>query len=276
MTMDKQDPRDRAKIEAAGRSGLLPAQTHYSAGTGPATPGSGKRPCTSCSRKAWASRRSPGSWTARPCASTPAPANPNCCSAPIPAADPDCSARSSPTCRPAAPKASPPPPCSTRRSAPAATAAANAPCADSWFRFAAPNNPRRRRQSRPLARSPHGSCDLTTSSGDGRTGLKDACTRCPDLAALTDLAHGFNTLVRQRGGHQLEAWINQAAQSSFAEVRGFATGLRSDFDAVRTGLTQQWSSGAVEGNINRVKTIKRQMYGRANLDLLRIRILHSR
>jgi transposase len=69
-------------------------------------------------------------------------------------------------------------------------------------------------------------------------------------------------------------WINDAAGSSFSELRGFATGLRADFDAVRAGLTQQWSSGAVEGNINRVKTIKRQMYGRAKLDLLRKRILH--
>jgi transposase len=112
-------------------------------------------------------------------------------------------------------------------------------------------------------------------SDDDRTGLKDACTRCPDLATLTDLAHGFNTLVRQRGGHRLEAWINQAARSGFSEIRGFATGLRSDFDAVKAGLTQHWSSGAVEGNINRVKMIKRQMYGRANLDLLRKRILNS-
>jgi transposase len=58
-------------------------------------------------------------------------------------------------------------------------------------------------------------------------------------------------------------------------VRGFGTGLLSDFDAVRNGLTQHWSSGAVEGNINRVKMIKRQMYGRAKLDLLRKRVLAS-
>ena len=94
------------------------------------------------------------------------------------------------------------------------------------------------------------------------------------MATLTDLAHGFTNLVRQPGGEQLEAWIDQAVRSSFADVRGFATGLRSDFDAVRAGLTQQWSSGAVEGNINRVKMIKRQMYGRAKLDLLRKRILN--
>ncbi|MEK8110385.1 transposase [Micromonospora sp. M12] len=49
----------------------------------------------------------------------------------------------------------------------------------------------------------------------------------------------------------------------------------SDRDAVVAGLTQPWSSGPVEGHVNRIKTIKRQMYGRANLDLLRKRVLTS-
>lgn len=111
-------------------------------------------------------------------------------------------------------------------------------------------------------------------SDDDRTRLKDARARCADLAALTDLAHGFNNLVRQRGGDRLETWINNTERCAYAEVRAFATGLRADFDAVRAGLTRQWSSGPVEGNINRVKMIKRQMYGRAKLDLLRKRILH--
>jgi transposase len=87
---------------------------------------------------------------------------------------------------------------------------------------------------------------------DDRVGLKDARARCPDLDALTDLAHGFNQLVRHRAGDRLEEWINQAAQGTFPEIRGFAAGLLKDFDAVRAGLTQHWSSGAVEGNINRV------------------------
>jgi hypothetical protein len=97
---------------------------------------------------------------------------------------------------------------------------------------------------------------------DDRTGLKDACARCPDLATLTDLAHGFNNLVRQRGGAQLEAWINQAGRSSFSEVRGFATGLRSQvsldelydyvYDKVRVVTPNQtpgkWTFG-VQGDI---------------------------
>jgi hypothetical protein len=113
----------------------------------------------------------------------------------------------------------------------------------------------------------------TKLTDDDRLGLKHARARCPDLDALTTLAHGFNHLVRERRGHQLEAWINHADTCSFPEIRGFAAGLLSDFDAVRAGLTQPWSSGAVEGNVNRLKMIKRQMYGRAKLDLLRKRVL---
>lgn len=108
---------------------------------------------------------------------------------------------------------------------------------------------------------------------DDRLGLKHARAHCPDLDALTELAHNFNRLVRERGGHQIEEWIKRATASSFPELRGFAAGLLNDFDAVRAGLTQHWSSGAVEGNVNRIKMIKRQMYGRAKLDLLRKRIL---
>lgn len=115
---------------------------------------------------------------------------------------------------------------------------------------------------------PHHKLDETD-----RLALKDACARCPDLTALTELAHGFAALVRSRGGAHLEAWINKAVDSPFPEIRSFANGLYSDFDAVKAGLSMQWNSGRVEGHVNRVKMIKRQMYGRANLDLLRKRVL---
>ena len=108
---------------------------------------------------------------------------------------------------------------------------------------------------------------------DDTAALKDACTRCPDIAAITELAHSFTRLVRQRAGAQLEEWIAQAAAGPISEIRAFANGLRKDFDAVRAGLTLAWNSGAVEGAVNRIKMIKRQMFGRANLDLLPKRIL---
>ncbi|WP_370517077.1 transposase [Micromonospora sp. HM134] len=74
-------------------------------------------------------------------------------------------------------------------------------------------------------------------------------------------ARGFAALVRHQGtGQHLDAWINRARHAGYPGIRGFAGGR----DAVVAGLTQPWSSGPVEGQVNRIKTIKRQMYGRAN------------
>ncbi|RLK09637.1 transposase [Micromonospora sp. M71_S20] len=109
---------------------------------------------------------------------------------------------------------------------------------------------------------------------DDRTDLADARGRCPDLDTVADLARGFAALVRHQGtGQHLDVWINRARHAGYPEIRGFAAGLASDRDAVLAGLTLSWSSGPVEGQVNRIKTIKRQMYGRANLDLLRKRVL---
>ncbi|MFG3701926.1 ISL3 family transposase [Micromonospora sp. NPDC047620] len=109
---------------------------------------------------------------------------------------------------------------------------------------------------------------------DDRTSLADARSRCPDLDTLADLARRFTALVRHQGtGQHLDAWIDRARHTGYPEVRGFAAGLISDRDAVVAGLIQPWSSGPVEGHVNRIKTIKRQMYGRASLDLRRKRVL---
>ncbi|MEU6278265.1 transposase [Streptomyces populi] len=96
---------------------------------------------------------------------------------------------------------------------------------------------------------------------------------CPDIARACDLARAFTDLVRNRRGQPLPAWTRQAEQSDVVSVAKFAAFLRQDIDAVTVGLTLCWSSGIVEGNVNRVKTIKRAMYGRTSFRLLRIRIL---
>nr|WP_261988333.1 transposase [Streptomyces sp. gb1(2016)] len=73
----------------------------------------------------------------------------------------------------------------------------------------------------------------------------------------------------------LEQWAADAEVSRLPELRGFASGLRKDWDAVMAGLTLRWKSGPVEGHVNRIKMLKRQMFGRAKLDLLRKRVLLS-
>jgi transposase len=80
-------------------------------------------------------------------------------------------------------------------------------------------------------------------------------------------------MLCHRHGEHLETWASQAESSPVSELRGFAKGLRKDWAAVTAGLTLPYSSGVVEGHVNRIKMIKRQMYGRAKPDLLGQRVL---
>jgi transposase len=95
----------------------------------------------------------------------------------------------------------------------------------------------------------------------------------PAVAAAIVLAQDFAQLVRERWADQLDAWLARAADSPFVPLQRFAKGLRDDYDAVKAGLTLRWSNGPVEGHINRLKMLKRQMFGRASLDLLQRRVL---
>jgi transposase len=95
----------------------------------------------------------------------------------------------------------------------------------------------------------------------------------PELASAIALAQDFTRLVRERQPDQLEPWLAQAAESPHVPLQRFAKGLRDDYDAVKAGVTLPWSHGPVEGHINRLKMLKRQMFGRAKLDLLQQRFL---
>ncbi len=81
-------------------------------------------------------------------------------------------------------------------------------------------------------------------------------------------------MARERQGAELDAWIAQVAASELADLQRFAAGLLLDKAAVQAGLTREWSNGQTEGQVNRLKTVKRQMYGRAGFDLLRQRVLY--
>jgi transposase len=110
-------------------------------------------------------------------------------------------------------------------------------------------------------------------TADEHQQLHDVLDRCETLRAVNELVSDFAGMARQRQGQHLNTWIAAAQASDSPQLRGFANGLLADYDAVRAGLTLPWSSGAVEGNVTRIKAIKRQMYGRANFDLLRRRVL---
>jgi transposase len=103
--------------------------------------------------------------------------------------------------------------------------------------------------------------------------LNTIIARCPAVASTYDLVRDFATILTQLHGEQLPTWLARVDHDGEPELRAFAASLRRDLSAVTNGLTLPYSSGAVEGNVNRIKTIKRQMYGRAGFDLLRRRVL---
>jgi transposase len=96
---------------------------------------------------------------------------------------------------------------------------------------------------------------------------------CPPIAEAQRLLTAFHAILTKRCSEQLEPWLEQCEQSGISELVGFARGLRRDAPAVRAAMRDDWSQGPIEGQVNRLKLLKRQMYGRANFDLLRQRVL---
>jgi transposase len=96
-----------------------------------------------------------------------------------------------------------------------------------------------------------------------------------EVAEAIDLAQAFATLVRQRQPERLDPWLTRAMASTLEALQRFATGLHEDYAAVKAGVTLPWSTSPVEGHINRLKMLKRQMFGRARLDLLSHRFLRA-
>lgn len=95
----------------------------------------------------------------------------------------------------------------------------------------------------------------------------------PDFAAMRRLAMRFRAIFRSRDVSKLEGWVDDAQDSGILGMRRVARALRRDVDAVRNAIEFPWSNGQTEGQINRLKTLKRAMYGRAGAELLRARML---
>jgi transposase len=87
------------------------------------------------------------------------------------------------------------------------------------------------------------------------------------------MALQFRAMLRWRNAKGLRGWIDTAIASPFRFLAQFANTLRRDLAAVKLSITKPWSNGPIEGHINRLKTIKRQMYGRAGFQLLKARVL---
>jgi transposase len=99
------------------------------------------------------------------------------------------------------------------------------------------------------------------------------CQLSPEVARAQHLALSFVEVVKERRADDLRGWLVNAHRSEVTEFAGFANGLAADLQAVRAALEHEWSQGQVEGQVHRLKLVKRQMYGRGKLDLLRARVL---
>lgn len=97
----------------------------------------------------------------------------------------------------------------------------------------------------------------------------------PPVEATYQLVDTFLHMVRERTGEQLDTWLGAVQASHLKAFQSFVTGVLQDKDAVLAGLTLPWSNGPLEGNVNRLKLIKRSMYGRAEFDLLKLRVLYQ-
>jgi transposase len=94
-----------------------------------------------------------------------------------------------------------------------------------------------------------------------------------DLDTAYQLSQAFVTMLAEHRAQDLDGWLIQAKQSGIRELKSFAQGIRRDYAAVRAAFTSEWSNGQVEAQVNCLKLQKRLMFGRANFDLLRLRVL---
>jgi len=94
---------------------------------------------------------------------------------------------------------------------------------------------------------------------------------CPAVAEAAQLAREFADLLRRRQADQLANWLDRAQNSA---LRSLAASLRRDERAVRAAFDLPWSNGQTEGQVHRLKRLKRQTYGRAKFDLLQARLLY--
>jgi transposase len=101
------------------------------------------------------------------------------------------------------------------------------------------------------------------------TGLKQVS----EVAQTYELVQEFQTMVQTRTPEPLDQWLMDCAASGIGQLRTFARGIKQDYAAVRAALSLSASNGQTEGQVNRLKLIKRQGYGRAKFDLLRQRVL---
>jgi len=105
--------------------------------------------------------------------------------------------------------------------------------------------------------------------------LEQICQVSEDLSSAYELSQDFLGMLRERRAQDFKDWIRAAKSSPVTELTRFAKSVQHDYAAISAACSLSWSQGQVEGQINRLKCLKRQMYGRARFDLLRLRVLSA-
>ncbi|WP_444542388.1 ISL3 family transposase [Dictyobacter formicarum] len=114
-----------------------------------------------------------------------------------------------------------------------------------------------------------------TLSPTHRSYLEQMYQASEEMKQAYELSQQFVSMVRLRQGTHLDVWLQRTKEYGPRELISFASGIRRDYAAVQAGLSMVESNGQVEGQVTRLKYLKRQMYGRAKFDLLRLRVLHA-
>jgi len=133
----------------------------------------------------------------------------------------------------------------------------------------APPAPSSRRLAWFLVRDPE------TLNMTERAVLAQVREACWEASMAYQLVHDFHKIVKGRLGEKLDIWLKAATESGVLAMENFATGIEKDKAAVAAAVTLEWSNGQVEGQVNRLKLRKRQLYGRAKFDLLRQFMLNT-
>jgi len=105
--------------------------------------------------------------------------------------------------------------------------------------------------------------------------IEQICQASSELRSTYLLSQEFVTLLKNREASSLDGWLQRAKESHVSQLNSFVNGISRDYAAVRAAFSLSWSNGTTEGHVNRLKFLKRQMFGRAHLDLLRVKVLHA-
>ncbi|MBX5437712.1 MAG: ISL3 family transposase, partial [Alicyclobacillaceae bacterium] len=126
--------------------------------------------------------------------------------------------------------------------------------------------------------SPRSAARLLTRSDDeldeeDKLYLRRLFEKIDGSETIRSLCIAFRGLLAKHDRGGLDGWLSKALACGIREIQAFAQGIQRDYNAVAAGIAEQWSNGQVEGQVNRLKTLKRQMYGRASFALIRKRVL---